>query len=61
MNKKREAGYYWVKFDGEWDIAYYLPSYDIWLSVGNDTDYKERQFEEINETRIKNPDEVGNE
>lgn len=52
---KRETGYYWVKYSGEWCAAYYDGAYwslQKWL-----IDFKDSDFTEINETRILNPDE----
>lgn len=65
----RETGYYWVKrlhdpFDGieEWEIAYYevLGDRNIWtLMWFDDLEFQDDAFVEINENRIKNPDEIG--
>jgi hypothetical protein len=50
----RIGGYYWVKFQGEWVIATYHSKFDFWLYNG----LKETAaFDEINENRIKSPDE----
>ena len=66
MKNNREPGFYWVKFNGwpEWQIAEWVKGskdavYEyFWnsssLVTNLNTDYS---FSEINETRIKNPDE----
>ena len=53
----RETGYYWVKTGyGEdvWEVALYDDVLDSWKITGDEQDWFP---EEINETRILNPDE----
>lgn len=63
---KRETGYYWVQriTDAagytEWEVAYYevLGDRNVWtLMWFNDLEFQDNAFCEINETRIKDPDE----
>lgn len=53
---KREPGYYWVKDDGEWEIAKWFE----WYPGKCEWDYFDRSrndedFEEIDERRIERP------
>lgn len=57
---KRESGYYWVKIDGKWEIGLYDRKLQRWYFVYTMIDYIDRYFDEINETRILNPDEQAN-
>lgn len=62
MENKRESGYYWVKpFVGKWEIAYWEKDSKFWIRLILDDSYSDKDFDKINENRIKNPDEVGNE
>ncbi len=60
---KRETGYYWVKIGintSNWRMAYWHTNYGgIWTWIAGSQDLPQRATEvvEINETRIKNPDE----
>lgn len=57
----REEGYYWVKINAEWDIAYWNDLYWSWTKdpflVGEFDQLSESDIQNINETRILNPDE----
>lgn len=50
---KREIGYYWVKYNGEWTVGYYEGVADqranarSWSMVGCDEYLKDSEFEEI--------------
>ena len=53
----RETGFYWIKTgyapNNSWEIGFYTKESDYWNIVGD----SQRWFpEEINETRILNPD-----
>ena len=56
----RQEGYYWVKYDGEWEIAYFSVTYSMhydgeWSlnpAIANETVLQDSDFEEINENRI---------
>ena len=54
--KKRELGFYWVKYIGEWIIAEYTNSYVdgefAWFHCGNECESNDDYFDEINENRI---------
>lgn len=51
---KRESGYYWVKDrDGDWIIAYFYGSTKEWQIIGIDSEFKDSEFDEINETKIE--------
>jgi len=54
---KRELGYYWVKYRGEWRIAKYAPGdkmfIESWDLVGSFRPFlKDSDFEEIDEEII---------
>jgi len=53
-NMEREDGYYWVKISDTW----YIIRYDgaSWYD-GMENLYNEKDLKEINEKRIRNPDE----
>ncbi len=54
---KRETGYYWVKRDGEWLTQFFKD--DLWYDsiYCYESALCDNYFDEINETRILNPDE----
>ena len=53
----RETGYYWVKRDGEWLTQFFKD--DLWYDsiYCYESALCDNYFDEINETRILNPDE----
>lgn len=58
----RETGYYWVKFDGIWMVAFYesqvgkaYPSKIPWAHIGDDRWSPESAFDEIG-PRVPDPD-----
>ena len=53
--KGRKTGYYWVKEYDKWRVEFFSNAKNCWLVSGNR--YDDEDLEEINETRIKNPDE----
>lgn len=57
--KKRESGYYWVKYDyfssTKWEIAFYDSMFNEWHLCGLNMDYSDNDFTEINETKIQEP------
>ncbi len=53
--EKRKTGFYWVKVDDHWFIAYFTQI--EWRSAYSVIPFKEEEFMEINETRITAPDE----
>lgn len=50
---KRNKGYYWVKREDVWQIAYY-DGYVCWKLVGVNYDFTDFSFQEINECEVKN-------
>lgn len=52
---KRETGYYCVKYSGKWCVAYF--EHELWSMPKWLIDFIDEDFEQIDETRIKNPDE----
>lgn len=54
----RETGYYWVKNGASWEVAHYIGN-EKWRLNGNRAadSHSSDIFSEINETRIKNPNE----
>jgi hypothetical protein len=57
----REAGFYWVKFRGEWEPAKYTPLEDgepnmyPWEIIKSDCIFEEKEFAEIG-PRIMSPE-----
>ena len=51
----RKTGYYWVKECDKWHVEFFSNAKKCWLISGNR--YDDEDLEEINEIRIKNPDE----
>lgn len=49
----RQSGYYWVKYNGEWEVAEYFESWNNWNQCGVLQDYEDSDFEEIDERRIE--------
>lgn len=57
MNKRQE-GYYWVNYKGNFIIAHYWLDEDSWtINFCNDL-FADSDFEHINEVRIKQPAEL---
>lgn len=53
----RQEGYYWVKYiSGVITIAYWYDNF--WSTIGTDENWKDSDFEHINEIRIKEPGEL---
>lgn len=53
---KREPGYYWVRKASGWAIAKYT-KFDDWDLPGLNKSFDDKDFDEINETRLIAPDE----
>ena len=51
-NSNRVDGIYWVKFEGEWLAAKYNQKENIFEVPGDDCYWYDKDFEEIDETRI---------
>lgn len=52
----RQEGYYWVRYDGEFEIA--LWKHNVWYMIESPYKYSDSDFEHINEVRIKQPGEL---
>lgn len=50
---KRQDGFYWVEINNEWIIAQYYESDNIWFVAGNDCEYDNENFGQIDEQRIE--------
>ena len=60
----RKSGYYLVKHEGVWDIAFYFELFKnrmVWMFCGREDDYSDSDMDKINETRILAPDGVSDE
>lgn len=59
MSKKREAGFYWVRFwdSGGWRIAYYCGQSNTWCVQGLSSTLTDAHFNKIDEDRIPDPKE----
>lgn len=55
---KREQGFYWVKFNFKWEVAEWFTfmSSNHWLRAGSENTWSDKNFDEINETRISEPE-----
>jgi len=64
MTPSREVGYYWVKFEEEFQIAKYEIHRKLdgvfwdWYLTGLEYPFHDEDFEYINENRIKFPGEL---
>ena len=60
----RQEGYYWVKFGNGYNIAQFTiiqkmsGKSSTWSLFNDDHAYTDKDFEHINEVRIKNPGEL---
>lgn len=50
MNKERQTGYYWVKWDDDWKIAVW--EYDSWTMHDYRDSFNDKDFSEIDEKPI---------
>lgn len=52
----RENGYYWVRMGSHWRVGYWSqdesPEGGDWALINTPCSYRDRDFDEINETRI---------
>jgi hypothetical protein len=57
---ERQEGYYWVNRRDEFYVAEWIASIvgGWWMLTGNERDFKDYDFEFINENRIKYPGEL---
>ncbi len=59
MSKKRESGFYFVKYDGEWIVVEWfqkdnkkLSGYACWFMPGDHKEYYDSDLDEIDERPI---------
>ena len=55
--KMRKSGFYWVKFFGGWESAFFEETESVWTIVGTESVFDDSDFDKINENRIMSPDE----
>lgn len=56
---ERQEGYYWVKSNNEFQIAFWPNNkWKCWLLIYDLKGYKDNELQHINETRIKQPGEL---
>lgn len=55
---ERQEGYYWVKYRWGFEIGFWDNERSHWQICGRDDDYQDKEFEHINENRIKFPGEL---
>jgi len=56
----RLEGYYWIRMDDDWYVAEWesrVADIYYWLLPGSPMPFKDSEFDEINETRLKAPNE----
>jgi len=51
---ERESGFYWVKYQGELEVAEFT-SGSMWYLAGNEIAYTSNEMDEINETKLHPP------
>ena len=51
----RGHGYYWVKIlkNACWEVAEYNDIFNVWIRTGDFNNYKDENFDEIDEKQIK--------
>lgn len=56
----RQEGYYWVKLnrDSKHEIGRYVSEFKMWYLTATEWNFKDSDFEHINEVRIKQPGEL---
>lgn len=56
MNEtKREDGFYWVCFSGDWEIGKYTSDGDLWTLSDSNVRWFDFEFTEIDEHKITRP------
>ena len=55
--EKRKSGFYWVKYDGGWECAFFEETESIWMIIGAEDVFDDSDFDVVNENRIMSPDE----
>jgi hypothetical protein len=54
---ERKEGYYWVKYNIDWEIGHWNTTIDKWTLTDVYDTFGEEEMDEINENRILSPDE----
>lgn len=52
----REAGFYWVRDTSIWVVAYWGTPWNGWWIHGDDGNFSDSDFAEIDERRIERPE-----
>lgn len=52
---KRETGYYWVKYYGDWRICFYHSNMELWYFAGSKFTCTDSNFAEIDECKLEPP------
>lgn len=52
MSKKRDDGFYWVKYCGNWIVAEWWLGFGNWSIPGSEDSILEKELDEIDERRI---------
>ena len=54
---ERKSGFYWVKYCGRWETAWFDSKVNDWSLVAMELNLVDDDMTEINENRIMSPDE----
>lgn len=49
---RRESGHYYILKQNVWNIGFYSKTRDCWFRIADEKQYKDCDFEEIDERRI---------
>lgn len=50
----RENGFYWVCFNGKWEISEYIYN-KYWMATGSSLIFTDEDFNEIDENQLERP------
>jgi hypothetical protein len=53
----REKGFYWVKLNGFWLVAAWVPDLNGWKTPGSFVEMRDEQFEKIKEEKLPEPND----
>ena len=54
---ERKSGFYWVRYSGDWESAWFDSKANDWSLVASELQFTDDDMIEINENRIMSPDE----
>ena len=54
---ERKSGFYWVKYGGDWEIAFFDKDCKDQCVLGVSVTLDDSDFDVVNENRIMSPDE----